>query len=135
VIGVLDDFRAAADDDKQLGLAQGFARAHAVLAYVYYEGSEVAESLMLFVKPSLTGDEPLDILQYRQDHRAFPQEPTVDQYFDEAQWESYRALGEHIGSQLFAEPSGHGWSPFGTARSGAAHGQEQRVSETAAAPL
>ena len=136
VIGVLDDFREAADDDKQLaGLAQGFARAHAILANVYYEGSQVAESLMLFVKPSLTGDEPLDILQYRQDHRAFPQEPTVDQYFDEAQWESYRALGEHIGSQLFAEPSGHGWSPFGTARSSDARGREPRVSETAAAPL
>ena len=44
--------------------------------------------------------------------RAFPQEPTTDQFFDEAQWESYRALGEHIGAQLFRpiDPA-KGWSP------------------------
>ena len=87
-----------------------------MLAHVYYENASQPESLILFVKPSLTGDEPLDILQYRQQHRAFPQEPTVDQYFDEAQWESYRALGEHIGSQLFGVSSGQGWSPFGDGR-------------------
>ena len=67
---------------------------------------------MLFIKPTLTGDEPLDVLEYRQQHRAFPQESTVDQFFDEAQWESYRALGEHIGAQLFRriDPA-KGWSP------------------------
>jgi hypothetical protein len=37
----------------------------------------------------------------------------MDQYFDEAQWESYRKLGEHIGSRLFAPcPRDRaGWSP------------------------
>ena len=28
----------------------------------------------------------------------------LDQYFDEAQWESYRKLGEHIGEKLFGDP-------------------------------
>jgi len=61
---------------------------------------------------TLTGDEPLDVLEYRQQHRAFPQESTVDQFFDEAQWESYRALGEHIGAQLFRKiDPAKGWSP------------------------
>ena len=112
VIGVLDDFRTAAEGEIQSGLAQGFARAHAVVAHVYYEGAEQPGSTVLFVKPSVTGDEPLDVLQYRQQHRAFPQEPTMDQYFDEAQWESYRALGEHIGSRLFRKSAADGaWSP------------------------
>jgi hypothetical protein len=112
VIGVLDDFRTAKEGDFPAGLAQAFARAHAVLANVYYEESAEPGSVILFVKPSVTGDEPLDVLQYRQQHRAFPQEPTVDQYFDEAQWESYRALGEHVGSLLFRTAEGaRGWSP------------------------
>jgi hypothetical protein len=112
VIGVLDDFRTAVEGEIVAGLAQGFSRAHAMLARVYYEGAQDPASLILFIKPSVTGDEPLDILQYRQRRRAFPQEPTTDQYFDEAQWESYRALGEHIGRELFhAVEPGRGWSP------------------------
>ncbi len=58
------------------------------------------ESLLIIVKPTLTGDEPLDVLQYAASHSTFPQETTSDQFFDEAQWESYRKLGEHIGSQV-----------------------------------
>ena len=33
---------------------------------------------------------------------AFPQEPTSDQFFDEAQWESYRSLGEYIAGRVLA---------------------------------
>lgn len=54
------------------------------------------------MKPTLTGDEPLDVLQYAASHPTFPQETTSDQFFDEAQWESYRKLGEHIGTQVNA---------------------------------
>jgi hypothetical protein len=59
-------------------------------------------------------DEPADVLHYLLAHPDFPQEPTSDQYFDEAQWESYRRLGEHIASRLFQEraPDGSGgWYP------------------------
>jgi hypothetical protein len=129
VVGLLDDFRTAAEGEILSGLAQGFSRAHAVLAHVYYEQAQEPGSLILFVKPSLTGDEPLDVLQYRQQHRAFPQEPTVDQYFDEAQWESYRALGEHIGRQLFcAAGSGVGWSPAEMVKPRPAHRQDSAAS-------
>jgi glutamate/tyrosine decarboxylase-like PLP-dependent enzyme len=49
---------------------------------------------------SLTGDEPVDVLEYHSSHADFPHESTANQFFDEAQWESYRRLGEHIGSQV-----------------------------------
>jgi hypothetical protein len=55
------------------------------------------------------GDEPADILQYHRGHSPFPQETTADQFFDEAQWESYRALGYHIALDVFrpaAPPAG-----------------------------
>ena len=45
-------------------------------------------------------------MQYQRTHPLFPQEPTSDQYFDEAQWESYRKLGEHVGTELFTPPGG-----------------------------
>jgi len=89
---------------------------HATLAWVHFHNPE-QRSVILFIKPSLTGDEPLDVLNYHQSHESFPQETTSDQYFDEAQWESYRELGEHIGDLLFQPqltPAAEGqgsWSP------------------------
>ena len=85
--------------------------AHVLLARVDYPDGEQlgpgfvtadgkAHSLLVLVKPTLTGDEPLDVLQYAASHPTFPQEPTADQFFNEAQWESYRRLGEHIGQIL-----------------------------------
>jgi hypothetical protein len=37
------------------------------------EGAKRARSLMIIVKPSLTGDEPLDVLQYAASNEPFPQ--------------------------------------------------------------
>jgi hypothetical protein len=35
-------------------------------------------------------------------NRAFPQDPSSNQFFNESQFEAYRALGEHIGRELMA---------------------------------
>ena len=72
---------------------------HATLYQIDYPGGD--SSVMLYISASLSGDEPLDVIDYRAHHPDFPQESTADQFFDEAQWESYRRLGEHIGDQLF----------------------------------
>jgi len=78
--------------------ADGFARRHAALARISYpDGSR---GVLVVLKPTLTGDEPLDLLEYRAGHDKFPQEPTSDQFFDEAQWESYRKLGEVVGTRF-----------------------------------
>jgi hypothetical protein len=110
-IGTAEDFGLTAPDAPGR-LSAACCRAHALLAWVCYDGKAEPETLILFLKPSITGDEPMDVLNYRQQHTGFPQESTIDQYFDEAQWESYRQLGQHIGSLLFREvenPSG--WCP------------------------
>ncbi|MGH7785764.1 MAG: hypothetical protein ACRERC_02800 [Candidatus Binatia bacterium] len=92
------------------------ARPCAMLARVDYDGAPAAAgsapaTVILFLKPSLTGAEPEDVLHYAQEHAEFPHESTGDQYFDEAQWESYRMLGDCIASRLFA-PAGAGeWTP------------------------
>ena len=49
---------------------------------------------------------PYDVFSYAQRWKDFPHETTNDQWFDEAQFESYRALGLHIVSQLTAAMRG-----------------------------
>ncbi len=92
---------------------EGWSGACAALARVKYPGlsntgpSEGAERVpprtgwLLYIKPSLLGAEPSDVLQYRSEYPAFPHQTTGDQFFDEAQWESYRRLGEVIGRRVF----------------------------------
>jgi len=43
----------------------------------------------------LAGDEDADLIQYgREDQQGFPHQTTADQWYDEAQFESYRRLGQ-----------------------------------------
>jgi hypothetical protein len=73
-----------------------YSHAHAALASVTYRDGSVGR--IVYVKASLTGREPADVLQYHAEHPDFPHETTSDQFFDEAQWESYRRLGECVGA-------------------------------------
>jgi hypothetical protein len=74
----------------------GRSRQHAVVGTIHYDGlNGVDKGSILYLKPGLTGDEPPDVTQYQTRNREFPHETTGDQFYDEAQWESYRRLGEH----------------------------------------
>jgi len=82
--------------------------AHATLLLVRYPPANVAgkwagrtHSWLLYIKATLSGDEPADVTNYSALHPDFPNETTLDQVFDEPQWESYRALGEHSAGPLF----------------------------------
>ena len=44
----------------------------------------------------MNGNEPADVKQYAALELEFPHQPTLDQFFDESQFESYRRLGQHI---------------------------------------
>ena len=93
---------------------------YAALARVSYEGSE-AISTLLWLRPAVLGSEPADVLGYHALFPDFPQQSTADQFFDEAQWESYRRLGEQIAATVFtpllppagAKDPADGWAPFG----------------------
>lgn len=61
------------------------------------DGSGRAETgKILYLKSSITGDEVEYVNSYRARFGEFPHESTSDQFFTEAQFEAYRALGEHI---------------------------------------
>lgn len=50
-------------------------------------------SLLLWIKPKVFAGLTEDVVGYGKAHKQFPSESTGDQFFDEEQWESYRALG------------------------------------------
>ena len=65
--------------------------------------------LLLYIKPTILGDEPIDVANYAHANPPFPHQPTTNQWFDSAEFESYRALGWHTvvsltGDRTFADP-------------------------------
>ena len=94
--GPLDALLASSNTGRQ-GYTVG---KHAALFEVSYGDGRGRKSLLLYVKASLSGDEPPDVQNYRLANPDFPHQSTADQSFDEAQWESYRRLGEHIGDRV-----------------------------------
>jgi len=59
---------------------------------------------MLYVKLAMMGTEANYILDYRREYPLFPHQTTGDQFFDEAQFEAYRKLGETAAESFFALP-------------------------------
>jgi hypothetical protein len=78
----------------------GRATQHAVVGTVHYD-RQYDKGVIIYFKPALVGDEPPDLLQYHTRNTAFPHEGTTDQFYDEAQWESYRRLGFHSALAFF----------------------------------
>jgi hypothetical protein len=68
-------------------------RAYAVGTIRYPEGWK---GKLLYIKPGMVADLPLDVMAYASRHDLFPHEPTTDQWFSESQFESYRRLGQHL---------------------------------------
>jgi hypothetical protein len=83
----------------------GLSSEHYAVGTIHYSRVDqgTSDGILVYLKPSLTGNEPVDVLDYAAHHRQFPHEPTADQFFDEAQFESYRRLGEHIVDQVFSQ--------------------------------
>lgn len=69
-----------------------------VLARIRYRAGAIGT--LLVVKPRRLNHLPFDVLAYADRNAAFPQQSTGDQFFDEAQWESYQRLGHLIGGRL-----------------------------------
>jgi hypothetical protein len=88
-----------------------FSRWHCAIGKVLYHDVDAGaeEGVLVYIKASLTGDEPADVIQFQAQHPQFPHHSTVDQFFNETKFESYRALGYHIAQQVLrkAKPVDH----------------------------
>jgi hypothetical protein len=79
-----------------------------VIRYSVIDGPQASDGKLVFLRAALSGDEPIDILTYAKTNPSFPNDPTSDQFFDEAHFESYRLLGFHTVLSAFRgfEPGG-----------------------------
>lgn len=82
----------------------GLSKLHAVKGEIRYPKGDGTFDVgtLVYIKSSLTGDDPRDLHEYRSSHDTFPHESTADQFFDEAQFESYRELGYRSGKAAAA---------------------------------
>lgn len=90
----LDELRL--NDDRE-------CRRHFAVGKIDY--GEEGEGVLIYVKSSFIGDRIPFLQKYRMDNPDFPHETTADQFFDERQFEAYRALGEVIGERLTGGPN------------------------------
>ena len=91
-------------DDVHLG-ADRTSHQHAALGVIRYpplkKGDRKEKGYFLYIKSSFTGNEDETMHEYRAKNPDFPHETTADQFFDEGQFEAYRALGFHMADGLF----------------------------------
>ncbi len=87
------------------------SKCNSITGTIYYDLDDPTDTgVFILIKASMpvkpsqvsTGDRndrrlPDDVWRYYDQHKTFPHQSTADQWFDELQFESYRALGEFIG--------------------------------------
>src|SRR5262249_34043799 len=61
---------------------------------------------IVYFKPSVANGVSADVPQYSIENPVFPQQSTANQWFDEAQFESYRKLGQYCAGSAFDNGSG-----------------------------
>ena len=85
--------------------ADGLSKWHCAVGTIRYPlpGGGTELGTLLYVKSSLTGDEPADVLAYARANPPFPHQTTADQFFDESQFESYRRLGHHVAMEVLSD--------------------------------
>jgi hypothetical protein len=82
-----------------------YSVAHCVVGTIRYPENPDNPGTVVYIKSSLTGDEPADVLNYKKEDSCFPHDSTTNQWFTESQFESYRRLGHHVAFSVF-EPAG-----------------------------
>jgi hypothetical protein len=106
---------------------------HCLTGTVHYDQVDGggAVGTLVYLKPALSGDEPVDVRNYAAAHPAFPHESTLNQWFSEAQFESYRMLGVHTVEAIAGTDRGRPVPmPLGTAElCAAAIAYRQRLAE------
>ena len=91
---------------------ENFSGCHYAVGDITYADGTTGR--LVYLKSSLTGnDESADVLGRHNEVPKFPHESTADQWFDESQFESYRALGYHIADKAL----GDGRAPLSAAKS------------------
>jgi hypothetical protein len=90
-------------EDNSANDRERFSKLHWAVGTICYNLVDpgATEGILVYLKASMTNDEPADVLNYHREHSDFPHQTTADQWFTESQFESYRRLGQHVVMHLF----------------------------------
>jgi hypothetical protein len=70
---------------------------------IAYNDANKQEGTLIYLKSNVSRDEagkiPATVFNYLKSNPDFPHQSTIDQYFDDEQFEAYRILGNHIADQ------------------------------------
>jgi hypothetical protein len=88
---------------------------YCAIGKIKYPDKDAKEGKLIYIKPGLYADAPADVKAYAAANAKFPHDVTLDQWFTESQFESYRALGEHAIKMMtgLRDPAGKSddWPP------------------------
>jgi hypothetical protein len=89
---------------------KGISGQHFLAFRIRYPGPMQSSGLLIVCKTTVTGDEPIDVVEMKRTGNSFPHDPTANQFLPPHQFEAYVALGRHIGEKLiqFIEAAGFG---------------------------
>jgi len=69
----------------------------------------------VYLKLAVPVDAPLDVLAYKERHGTFPTDSTLQQLYDDQEFEAYRELGYHCARAAVRDISYGGDAPPGNA--------------------
>jgi hypothetical protein len=75
------------------------------IRYSEVDGVPDSDGKLLYIKPAFYGKEPADVCSYAKQSTEFPHDSTLDQFFSESQFESYRGLGFFVMDKIIS-PNG-----------------------------
>lgn len=78
---------------------------YCAVGVITYPDPGAKPGLLLYIKPGLHGNLPADIRAYAASNARFPHDSTMNQWFTESQFESYRALGSFIIDEIGKPPA------------------------------
>jgi hypothetical protein len=96
---VMSDLQDIAPDANTDNPGTRRSEAHYAIGKIQYiPNSPEDDGMIIYLKPALLESDPCDVLAYATKDKAFPHDTTANQWFDEAHFENYRALGETSGA-------------------------------------
>jgi hypothetical protein len=91
----------------------GLSRGHFAVGRIRYSQAHAStlgwgdgadrKGILIWIKPTVRREDPADVRQYDLENEHFPQQTTGDQWFNEAQFESYRRLGVESARSLLEQ--------------------------------
>jgi patatin-like phospholipase len=95
-------------DSTDLQLVNGYSSNYGLLVKIDYtpdvtDPAKKQLGWMLYLKLAMLGTESSYVLDYRRENPLFPHQTTLDQFFDESQFEAYRKLGQCAAENFLSE--------------------------------